>query len=312
MSEADLDASSMSAHAVDRPHEPLHALRHVRESAGLHIAALAAALKVPVRKLEALEAGRYEELPDLTFARALASSACRQLKVDPRPILEQIPVGRLPALGPPGGAINAPFKASMPGGGTSQSAWFLRPAVLIAALLGAAALVLLVLPEVVQLPVFGAGSSRSATEPGQRTEDLQLEPAFPPGTSDNGSEAADDGGTVSESVLPASDEAPASPAVPESGDGNANAAAPGAAQPAASIALLNITATDETWVEVVNGAGAVVTQRVLKAGDVIEYSSSPPYKVILGRAEAARVSVRGRSLDVMPYARNSVARFEVK
>ena len=58
-------------------------LRAAREAAGLHIAALAAALKVPVRKLEALEAGRYGELPDLTFARALASSACRHLKVDP-------------------------------------------------------------------------------------------------------------------------------------------------------------------------------------------------------------------------------------
>ncbi|MBU7575138.1 MAG: helix-turn-helix domain-containing protein, partial [Hydrogenophaga sp.] len=56
-------------------------LRAAREAAGLHIAALAAALKVPVKKLEALEAGRYSELPDLTFARALASSACRHLKV---------------------------------------------------------------------------------------------------------------------------------------------------------------------------------------------------------------------------------------
>ena len=58
---------------VDRP----VLLREAREAAGLHIAALAAALKVPVKKLEALEAGRYDELPDLTFARALASSACQ-------------------------------------------------------------------------------------------------------------------------------------------------------------------------------------------------------------------------------------------
>ena len=68
-----------SAPAASRPVR----LSEAREAAGLHIAALAAALKVPVRKLEALEAGRYEELPDLTFARALASSACRQLRIDP-------------------------------------------------------------------------------------------------------------------------------------------------------------------------------------------------------------------------------------
>ena len=77
----------MTGEGVSRP----VLLRAAREAAGLHIAALAAALKVPVRKLEALEAGRYEELPDLTFARALASSACRHLKIDPAPVLEQIP-----------------------------------------------------------------------------------------------------------------------------------------------------------------------------------------------------------------------------
>ena len=47
-------------------------LRAARERQGLHVAALAAAIKIPQRKLEALEAGRFEELPDATFTRALA------------------------------------------------------------------------------------------------------------------------------------------------------------------------------------------------------------------------------------------------
>jgi len=34
--------------------------------------------------------------------------------------------------------------------------------------------------------------------------------------------------------------------------------------------------------------------------------------VVVGRADAVQVTVRGQSLDVMPYARNSVARFEVE
>ena len=91
-------------------------LKEVREASGLHIAALAAALKVPVKKLEALEAGRYSELPDMTFARALASSACRQLKVDPTPILRQIPVGSSPKLGDRGPSLNAPYNAGYDGG----------------------------------------------------------------------------------------------------------------------------------------------------------------------------------------------------
>jgi len=58
-------------------------LRQAREAAGLHVSSLAASLKVPVRKLEALEEDRYEELPDAVFVRALASSVCRTLKSIP-------------------------------------------------------------------------------------------------------------------------------------------------------------------------------------------------------------------------------------
>ncbi|HPH15047.1 MAG TPA: helix-turn-helix transcriptional regulator, partial [Burkholderiaceae bacterium] len=64
-------------------------LRQAREAAGLHIAALAVSLKVPVKKLEALESDRLDLLPDAVFARALASSMCRALKIDAAPILER-------------------------------------------------------------------------------------------------------------------------------------------------------------------------------------------------------------------------------
>ena len=62
-------------------------IRAAREKRGLHVAALAASIKVSPRKLEALEADRYAELPDLTFTRALAHTVCRALKVDPEPVL---------------------------------------------------------------------------------------------------------------------------------------------------------------------------------------------------------------------------------
>jgi cytoskeleton protein RodZ len=60
-------------------------LREARMEAGLHIAALAVALKVPVAKLEALEADNFAVLPDTVFVRALASSVCRTLKIDSAP-----------------------------------------------------------------------------------------------------------------------------------------------------------------------------------------------------------------------------------
>ena len=62
-------------------------LRQARQAQGLHIAALAAAIKVTPRKLELLEADRYDELPDATFVRALAQTVCRSLKIDAAPVL---------------------------------------------------------------------------------------------------------------------------------------------------------------------------------------------------------------------------------
>ncbi len=66
-------------------------LREAREAHGLHIEMVAAALKVPAQKLLALEADDIAALPDPVFARALASSVCRALRVDPAPVLAKLP-----------------------------------------------------------------------------------------------------------------------------------------------------------------------------------------------------------------------------
>jgi len=90
---------------------------------------------------------------------------------------------------------------------------------------------------------------------------------------------------------------------------------PTAAEPAPVVGgsvLLSIRAVNESWIEVVSGSGAQVLQRVLKPGEVLDFSTAPPYAVVVGRADAVQVTVRGQPFDVMPFARNSVARFEVK
>ncbi len=297
---------------VDRP----VLLREAREAAGLHIAALAAALKVPVKKLEALEAGRYDELPDMTFARALASSACRQLKVDPAPVLAQIPLGHRPQLGDSAQAINAPFKGVGDPAPLNAMGWLSRPAVLAAIALLLGALVLVFLPERQVPPQADAVMPPPGAAPDAPA--LVMEPA-PAAVA-----------PVADGSTPIAGTATAASAAPEAVQPLANA--PVVATPADTAAvattttatvsptmavgttgsLLSITATGESWVEVVNGAGSVVMKRMLKTGDVIDFSTAPPYTVVLGRADAAQVTVRGKPFDTAPYARNSVARFEVK
>ena len=86
-------------------------LRAARMAHGIHIAALAASIKVTVKKLEALEGDRIDELPDSTFARALAQAVCRFLKIDPAPILAKLP-GPRPAtrLEHVAQGLNQPFR----------------------------------------------------------------------------------------------------------------------------------------------------------------------------------------------------------
>ena len=85
-------------------------LKQARQAKGLHIAALAASIKVAQRKLELLEADRYTELPDATFTRALAQTVCRSLKMDAAPVLALLPAASGGRLDHMGAGINAPFR----------------------------------------------------------------------------------------------------------------------------------------------------------------------------------------------------------
>lgn len=309
-----------AATAEERPTPPSRPvlLREAREAAGLHIAALAAALKVPVRKLEALESGRYEELPDLTFARVLASSACRHLKIDPAPVLGQIPAAITPVLGDSPQTINAPFKAAGDAPLPGALSWAARPVPLIVAALLVAALAVYFWPSAPPVasgdglmpPLAsegpGAGEPTVAQAPVEpASAPAVIEPAAQPAVAEPVPSAA----PASTSTVPVTGSPVAVPALVASAP---SVATPSAATPAAGASLMTLTASGESWVEVVNGRGETVLQRMLKAGDSVDFSSAPPYAVVVGRADAVQVSVRGQPLDITPYARNSVARFEVK
>ena len=123
-------------------------LKQAREARGLHIAALAVLLKVPVKKLEALESDRLDLLPDAVFVRALASSVCRTLKIDSAVILAQLPKTAALKLPYQSTGINEPFRSPGDGPGPSLWAQVSRPAVLAGMLLLLGALVLIFLPAI--------------------------------------------------------------------------------------------------------------------------------------------------------------------
>jgi cytoskeleton protein RodZ len=105
------------AAGADEARSPGAMLKAAREREGLHLAVLAATIKVTPAKLAALEQDRYDELPNATFVRALAQSVCRSLKIDPRPVLALLPqVENLPLERAPG-TLNTPFQERAARGG---------------------------------------------------------------------------------------------------------------------------------------------------------------------------------------------------
>ncbi len=85
-------------------------LREAREVRGMPIEELAATLKVAPRKIEMLEADRFDEFPDPVFVRALAQSVCRCLKVDAAPVLALLPQTPSQRLEQVHVGLNAPFR----------------------------------------------------------------------------------------------------------------------------------------------------------------------------------------------------------
>lgn len=279
-------------------------LREAREASGIHIAALAVALKVPASKLEALESDNYEALRDTVFVRALASSVCRTLKIDPTPVLSLLPQSKTPNLFPANAALNAPVnrhigKSSLIAA-KSRSVTF----VVLALLVGAGAVFLLphqqggdeaVLPAHVSAPI----DSPEVSKP----EAVAVLPTV-------GASPAKQPSAMELLPVPVASNLNAVP--PAAGVAAALTPAATASSAVASAGPLVLRARSESWVQVRDSAGVVALQRKLAAGESVSVVAPLPLAVVIGRADATEVFVRGKPFDLTAVSRENVARFEVK
>lgn len=284
-------------------------LRQAREAAGQHIGALAVAIHVPLKKLEALEADRYDLLPETVYTRALASKVCRALKIDPEPVLRLLPQHGAPHLRPDGAGMNVPFQR--PGDDEHGGVLGQLPKPALAAVLAllAGAFALLFYPS-------------EPTTPPARLTDSSAQPAAPMGVAP---------ALVLADATPAPVPAPApqpvrapvpAPAAPPALV--AAAAAPAApktvpapppvgADAASTRQLLQFKTKGTSWIEVLDAQGAVLLRRNLEPGESTGVSSGAlPLTVVIGRADATEVWLRGKPFSLQNVSSENVARFEVK
>jgi cytoskeleton protein RodZ len=281
-------------------------LREAREAHGLHIDMVAAALKVSTQKLAALEADDIDALPDPVFARALAASVCRALRIDPAPVLAKLPGAQPAGLAEADRTISKSLRSAAPrsggvGGSNGQPSRALLVVVLML-LIGAA--VLFWLPQ----SVFDRiGESISRLTAASSSADASAEPPA----------AAEQSGTVVESVPPA---APLAAATAPVAPPPTAAAPPAPATPAAATApaapganLIVFVAREDSWITVNEANGKSLLRRTVQAGETVGLTGAPPLSVVVGRASGIDVQVRGKPVDLAPLTRSGgVARFEVK
>jgi cytoskeleton protein RodZ len=276
-------------------------LARARVAQGLTLDDVAQQLKFGARQIDALEQGRFENLPGSTFARGMVRSYARLLKLDAEGLLGQV-AGKFEV--PDADRLATRYREPVPFSDGSRRSNVTYVALSLAILL------------VVAGVLYGWQQERSsatrlnfvpaARAPLEPPRTAQVNPAQPAGAtpamvaskvpdviSGAGSQPSASAGTASP---PASSESSTAPAP--------------AATPAAGRIALHFNA--ESWVEIRDGSGKVLLSQLNPAGSEKVVQGTPPFSVVVGNAQHVQLTYDGQAFDLAPHIRVEVARFTLK
>jgi len=259
-------------------------------------------IKIPQRKLEALEGDRIDLLPDATFARALAMTVCRALRIDAVPVLAQLPQAGATGLAVAGGGLNAPFR-DRPGRAEPSELGLSRHPLLWAALLVLVAAAALFLMPAGWWQSIMPGDLPTGAVPGA------VPVAAPASVAALAAPPAASAAAVVQAQATASAASAAQVEVVHSVP-SAESSASAVVDVAAGVAVLR--AAEASWVEVTDAGGQLLVQRVLQPGESLGLDGRLPFKLKIGNAAATQLQFRGQGVDLSPVTRDNVARLELK
>ena len=292
-------------------------LQKARLKAGIHLAVLSITLKVPVRQLEALEADQLDPGKGPVFYRGLASSVCRHLQTDPAPILALLPQ-TIAQLQPLRSTIEPlKFEGALGISGLPWGRMFSSKVVWGAALMVLLTGAFLWLPGPSQWAWLDDVKSLMADEAVSQevNEPMLATPVLEMGTPSPSAEASQAAAALSAPVasMVTAPAAAINPQVqPDLPAKPVSSSAAAAAVRSGDAPEWVFSATGESWLEVRNAQKAVVWSGVIKAGESTRIQTPLPVSVVVGRAQAVSVTLRGKPFDLKPHTQVAVARFEVK
>lgn len=301
-------------------------LQAAREAQNIDRGLLAAALKVQVAQLEALENDQYDQLPDSAFTRNFAKTVCQRLKIDEKPVLE-----RLPGLNSQS-VIHAAMKVSQVSKESALRGQAFKGRPLTSRKKSSRiwwimlALLLIVLGLLFLLPNKWFGTGLSVTEgdstaisPLSQTErgviSVHISPP-PPTTMLPTGNSLQEEPRVGEFVFFEesldNDEAAQSVELTERAD---NESTDNDTVNVTDISVVPqmfvMTTRTESWTSIQSASGRVLFQKTLKSGEELSLPLEDlPWKVRIGNASYAIVTVRGEALPLRTSSGN-VADFEV-
>ena len=298
-------------------------LRTSRENQGLSIQDIASRLRLGPKQIVALETDNFTTLPEPTIVRGFIRNYAKQLKINAEPLLDAysvlVPGSDLHRL-----IVKPSANMKMSGHKKPKSGRYLL--VILAALLGLG--VWLYYQSYIQKP-YPTGVSESVIGEAINIEGVNSKSA---GSTEPLPEAALPAAeretalqTSTELTLPTAPEAaatlgPADANVSNSATKTTTLPAPEpeptALPPAAtnpdSVAKLEFSATQETWINVVDASGREIYNKIIFAGSRESIDVIPPVIVTVGNVGATSLSMGGKPVDLAPHSRQNVAHIKLE
>jgi cytoskeleton protein RodZ len=255
-------------------------LAQARAALGLSLGDVARQLKFATRQIEALEQGRYEELPTGTFARGMVRAYARLLKLDAEPLVERI-AARVAV--PDNAAAVATARRPIPITDPTRRTNLIYAALSLA-ILG------IIAGVVFEWQRERVGAARLTFVPAaQAPADAAAEPQRT---------------TVASTVAP--NIAPMQQAEP------ATATAATASPPEGGTHRIVMKFERESWVEIRESNGKTLFSKLNPGGSEQTVEGKPPFALIIGNAQHVRLSYDDRPIDLAPHVKVEVARFTLE
>lgn len=275
-------------------------LRGKRIAMGLSVADVAAQIRLAPRQIEALEADDLAHLPELPFVRGFVRSYAKLLQLDDQPLLATLPDPHAVTERIEPESVEVPFNARQ-SSGKQNRLWLVASAavaLLIAAFLGWH---------------YATPKAVERAPVAELTESVITLPAI-----DDSASAVPE---VAPEVAASSVQAASAPVavVPALKPATvlAQSAVPASSQPAAQQAKptrLRIVFAADSWTEVKDATGRLMSSRMNESGTELNLNGSAPYELVIGNARYVQLYRRGKLVDLVPYINSTseVARLKLE